>query len=49
MLVPKTVNGAPLTLNSLGKLVKHPRKGHATKYDFFRDEAKRELGDREVS
>ncbi|MBI3236203.1 MAG: hypothetical protein HYZ48_00605 [Chlamydiales bacterium] len=32
MLVPATVNGEPLTLESLGELVKKPKKGNATKY-----------------
>ena len=35
VLVPATVDGTPLTLNLLGKLVKKPKGGgHATQYDY---------------
>jgi len=34
-LVPKTVNGKALTLQTLGELVKHPKRGNATKYRTF--------------
>ena len=32
---PETVNGKPLSLDSLGELVKKPLQGNATKYDSF--------------
>jgi hypothetical protein len=35
VLVPETVQGQPLTLKTLGELVKKPLKGNATKYDYF--------------
>jgi hypothetical protein len=35
VLVPQTVNGQPLTLKSLGELVKKPLQGHASKYGGF--------------
>lgn len=35
VLVPQTVNGKPLTLKSLGELVKIPRQGNATQYEYF--------------
>jgi hypothetical protein len=35
VLVPQTVSGQPLTLKTLGELVKKPLKGAATMYDYF--------------
>jgi hypothetical protein len=35
VLVPQTVNGQPLTLQSLGELVKWPLQGPASKYRYF--------------
>jgi hypothetical protein len=35
VLVPQTVQGQPLTLKTLGKLVKKPSQGNASGYDFF--------------
>jgi hypothetical protein len=35
VLVPETVGGQPLTLKTLGELVKKPLIGNATKYDSF--------------
>jgi hypothetical protein len=34
-LIPKTVNGKPLTLISLEELVKNPKQGQATKYNYM--------------
>jgi serine/threonine protein kinase len=34
-LIPQTVNGQPLTLKSLGELVKAPNQGHSTQYRYF--------------
>lgn len=31
-LIPETINGKPLTLNTLGELVKCPKAGYATRY-----------------
>ncbi len=33
VLIPETVNGQPLTLKTLGKLVQKPLQGHAAKYN----------------
>lgn len=35
VLIPETVDGKPLNLETLGKLVKAPTEGHATQYDYF--------------
>jgi hypothetical protein len=34
-LIPQTVNGKPLTLKSLGKLVEAPKQGHFSQYRAF--------------
>jgi hypothetical protein len=34
-LIPQTVNGQPLTLKSLGELVKAPKQGHSTQYRYL--------------
>ncbi len=34
-LIPETINGEPLTLKVLGKLVKNPKEGYATQYRLF--------------
>jgi hypothetical protein len=34
-LIPQTVNGKPLTLKSLGELVKAPKQGHSTQYRYL--------------
>ncbi|MBS0649503.1 MAG: U-box domain-containing protein [Verrucomicrobia bacterium] len=34
-LIPQTVNGQPLKLESLGELVQKPKQGHPTKYQYF--------------
>ena len=44
VLIPKTVNGAPFTLDALGELIQRPKQGPATKYDYYWDEAKKALG-----
>ncbi len=44
-LIPRTVNGRPFTLNSLGELIQKPQGGgKATKYDSFLGEIKKEYG-----
>jgi hypothetical protein len=43
-LIPKTVNGKPLTLNSLEELVKHPKQGQATQFGHLWDDIKKEYG-----
>ena len=46
VLIPKTVNGKPLTLNTLKELIERPRGGgHATKYRYYDSYVKKELGD----
>lgn len=35
VLVPETVNGEPLTMNSLVELMQRPREGHAMKCGYF--------------
>jgi hypothetical protein len=44
-LIPKTVNGQPFTLNSLGRLVLRPKQGPATKYEAYWDEITKQYGD----
>ena len=49
VLIPKTVNGKELTLNSLGELVKTPKNGgHATNYGFIRNEIVKEHGNKSI-
>jgi hypothetical protein len=43
-LIPKTVNGKPLTLNSLEELMNHPKKGQATQHRYYWDDIKKEYG-----
>ncbi|MBS0615366.1 MAG: hypothetical protein JSR58_02285 [Verrucomicrobia bacterium] len=45
---PTSVNGTPLNLNTLGKLVQKPLKGHASKYDYFWSQAKTDHGDKPI-
>ena len=47
-LIPKTVDGKPLTLRLLGKLVQHPKQGPASKYREFWDQAMLEHGDTSI-
>ena len=35
VLIPSTVNGKPLTVKSLGELVKAPKQGNASKYSYY--------------
>ena len=35
VLIPEKVNGHPLTLKTLGELVKTPKKGNVGKYDYY--------------
>ena len=45
VLIPETVNGVPLTLNSLGEMIKTPQGGgHKATYRFYGGNVKRELG-----
>ncbi len=39
VLIPQTVNGKPLTLRSLGELVKSPKQGTSSQYRHFWDKA----------
>jgi hypothetical protein len=48
-LIPKTVNGKLLTLDSLEELVKHPKQGQATKYIYYWDDIKKEYGSQSLS
>jgi len=44
VLIPKTVNGRPLTLNTLQALIQKPQGGgHATKYHCYGDNLKKEF------
>jgi hypothetical protein len=47
-LIPKTVNGKPLTLNFLEELVKHPKQGQATKYRYCWDKVRQEYGETQL-
>ena len=42
-LIPETVNGELLTLNTLGEMIQHPRKGHQTQYKKYPDTIKKSL------
>ncbi len=44
VLVPATLNGAPLTLDMLGELIQRPRQGNATKYRYKYEPVKQEYG-----
>ena len=43
-LIPKTVDGKPLTLTRLGELIEHPKQGTATKYCYYDDMLKKQYG-----
>lgn len=45
VLLPKTVAKKSFTLNSLGELVKDPKKGTATSYAYFHGEIRTRLGE----
>ena len=49
VLVPATVNGKPLTLDSLQKLIANPKKGYKTQYWFYSVSVKKELGPKSTS
>ena len=49
ILVPATVNGKPLTLNSLQELIQNPKEGHKTQYGYYHDYVKNELGNQSTS
>ena len=50
VLIPQSVNGAPLTLNSLKELIQRPCEGgHNTDYGYYNDNIKNELGDQGAS
>jgi hypothetical protein len=45
VLVPATVNGKPLTLDSLGEMIERPRNGgNATRYSYYWEDARKQLG-----
>jgi hypothetical protein len=47
VLIPATVDGAPFTLNLLGKLIQRPKNGgHQTKYRYYGDATKTQLGEK---
>ncbi len=45
LLVPRTLGGAPLTLNLIGSMVVAPREGHASSYLYFAPPARADIGD----
>jgi NLR family CARD domain-containing protein 3 len=47
-LIPKTVDRNPLTLNSLGELIQHPKQGEATKYSYYWEDLKNQYGTQPV-
>ncbi|WP_194848191.1 putative nucleotidyltransferase substrate binding domain-containing protein [Candidatus Neptunochlamydia vexilliferae] len=48
-LVPKTINGLPLTLNTLQRLISRPKGGgYKAKYNYYNDILKKELGNQEL-
>src|SRR5690606_27236789 len=44
VLVPKTVNGNPFCLDSLSKMIRDPKAGHKTRYRYYDDSVKKDLG-----
>ena len=44
ILVPETINGKPLTLNSLQRLIQNPKEGHKMAYNRYADYVKNDLG-----
>ena len=44
VLIPKTVNKKPFTLNYLGELIQKPKSGYSTKYSIHSDYAKKAVG-----
>jgi len=44
VLIPATVNGKALTLDSLEELIQKPKKGHATRYSYYWDALQKEFG-----
>ena len=44
VLIPSAVNGRPFCLDSLEKLIQSPKAGHTTKYNYYSDDVKKELG-----
>jgi hypothetical protein len=47
-LIPATINGQPLTLNTLEQLIQNPKQGHKTKYKYYWEELKKERGNTPV-
>ncbi len=45
-LIPATVDGNPFTLNRLGELVKSPKKGSATKYEYYWEKIHDHIGNK---
>ena len=48
VLIPSHVGGKPLTLDSLGELIKSPQEGYGTKYDYYWDEASKAIGNQSL-
>jgi len=48
ILIPKTVKGKPLTLNTLQELIQKPKQGHAPNYQFNFGLAKKTFGDQSI-
>jgi len=48
VLIPKTINGKPLTLNTLQELIQNPKQGHATKYRSHNEKLNKELGGQSI-
>ena len=47
-LIPKTVNGKLFTLNYLSQLIQEPKIGNQTKYRYYSQDVKEELGSKSV-
>ena len=48
ILIPKTVNGKPLTLNALQELIQNPKQGSKSAYRYYGNDVKKDLGKQEV-
>jgi hypothetical protein len=44
VFIPETVNGKPFHLDYLSELIQSPKSGPKTKYDYYFDNTKKELG-----
>ena len=49
VLIPKTVNGKPFTLNLLQELIKNPKEKTSTDFSYYSQAVQQELGNTQVT